>query len=160
MKSVVVSVIGIILAAWMSAGRWLFGIGGDFTFWFVPAIGLTYAVLQWWIGHRMDITTRRGKRLKRSAWVTLVLSWVCAIGFGFMVPDRVNGELMSIVSNAAGSQFSAEMSIALCNPLGIIAFALAFFALGISIASGKDPRPEEDEDDFAGEAGMVRHPLV
>ena len=160
MKTVVITVIGIVLAAWMSAGRWLFGIGGNLTWWYVPAIGLTYAALMWWVGNRMDATTRRGKRLKRSTWVTLALSWVCAIGFGFMVPDRADGSLQSIVSFAAGSEFSAEMSIALCNPLGIIAFALGFFALGIAIASGKDPRPEEDAEEHVGEAGMVRHPLV
>lgn len=160
MKTVIVTVIGLILAAWMSAGRWLFGLGGSYTVWYVVGIGVTYAALMWWVGNRMDNTTNRGKSLKRSTWVTLALSWVCAIGFGFMVPDRVNDELTSIISNAAGSQFSAEMSIALCNPMGIIAFALAFFALGIAMASGKDPRPEEDDEEYVGEGGMVRHPLT
>lgn len=161
-KSVFVTVVGLVLAVWMSAGRWFFGIGGSLTWWYVPAIGLTYAVLLAWVARRMAITERRGRRLGRSVWVTLILSWVCAIGFGFTVPDNVGGELVSIVSHAAGSQFSAEMSIALCNPLGIIAFALAFFALGIAIANGKDPRPEEDEllDAAYGEDGMVPHPLV
>lgn len=160
-KSVFVTVVGLVLAVWMSAGRWFFGIGGSLTWWYVPAIGLTYAVLLAWVARRMAITERRGRRLGRSVWVTLILSWVCAIGFGFTVPDNVGGELVSIVSHAAGSQFSAEMSIALCNPLGIIAFALAFFALGITIANGKDPRPEEDEllDAAYGEDGMVPHPL-
>ncbi len=162
-KNVFVAVMGLVLAVWMSAGRWFFGIGGSLTWWYVPAIGLTYAVLLLWVGHRMAVTERRGKRIGRSVWVTLALSWVCAIGFGFTVPDNVGGELISIISHAAGSQFSAEMSIALCNPLGIIAFALAFFALGIAIANGKDPKPEEDEffdDEHAGQTRMVEHPLM
>ncbi|QNN63983.1 hypothetical protein H9L06_08360 [Leucobacter denitrificans] len=147
----------------MSLGRWLFGIGGDLTWWYVPAIGLTYAVLSWWIGHRMAITQRRGRRTGRAVWVALILSWVCAIGFGFTVPDRVGDELISIVSLAAGSAFSTEMSIALCNPLGIVSFTLAFIALGFAIANGRDPRPEEDElfDTDSGEgSGMVPHPLA
>lgn len=164
MKSLVVTVIGVILAAWMSLGRWLFGIGGDLSWWYVPAIGLTYAVLSWWIAHRIAITHRRGRHTGRAVWVSLILSWASAIGFGFTVPDRVGEDLVSIVSLAAGSAFSAEMSIALCNPLGIIAFTLAFFALGFAIANGRDPRPEEDElldaESGAGGSGMVQHPLA
>ncbi len=147
----------------MSLGRWFFGIGGDLTWWYVPAIGLTYAVLSWWIGHRMTITRRRGRHTGRAVWVALVLSWVCAIGFGFTVPDRASGDLVSIVSLAAGSAFSTEMSIALCNPFGIVSFTLAFIALGFAIANGRDPRPEEDElfDAERGEgSGMVPHPLA
>ena len=164
MKSVVVTVIGLVLAAWMSLGRWAFGLGGGLTWWYLPGIGLTYALLSWWIGRRLTLATRRGRRTGRSVWVALILSWVSAIGFGFTVPDSVNGELVSILSNSVGSQFSAEMSIALCNPLGILAFALAFVALGFAIAAGREPRPEEDEllygDDDSGSGGMVPHPLA
>lgn len=166
-KSLVITSIGVILAAWMSLGRWLFGIGGDLTWWYLPTIGLGYVVLSWWIARRMTITRRRGRRTGRAVWVALILSWACAIGFGFTVPDRVSGELVSILSHLAGSAFSAEMSFALCNPLGIIAFTLAFFALGFAIANGRDPRPDEDEildaQEAAGEAGgtgMVPHPLA
>lgn len=161
MKSVFVTVMGLVLAIWMSAGRWFFGIGGSLTWWYVPAIGLTYAVLLLWVGHRMAVTTQRGRRTGRAVWVALALSWVCAIGFGFTVPDNVDGHLVSIVSAASGSQFSAEMSIALCNPLGILAFALAFGALGFAIANGRDPKPDEDAIlDAAEAAGLVPHPLM
>ncbi|MGO3147497.1 MAG: hypothetical protein ACTIJ6_07440 [Leucobacter sp.] len=168
MKSVYVTIIGVTLAAWMSAGRWLFGIGGELTWWYVPTIGLVYAVLLWWVGRRITVTRRRGRRTGRAVWVALILSWVCAIGFGLTVPDLVNGDLVSIVSLAAGSQFSAEMSIALCNPLGIVSFTLAFIALGFAIANGRDPRPDEDaildaleaEGDADRGTQMVPHPLA
>lgn len=164
MKSVFVTTMGLVLATWMSVGRWFFGIGGSLTWWYVPAIGLTYAVLSLWIGHRIAVTAQRGRRTGRAVWVALILSWVCAIGFGLTVPDNVGGELTSIISHAAGSQFSAEMSIALCNPLGILAFSLAFVALGFAIANGRDPKPEEDEmfdgDGDADGTRMVPHPLV
>jgi hypothetical protein len=90
--------------------------------------------------------------------VTLILSWVCAIGFGFTVPNNVNDELVSILSKAAGSAFSAEMSIALCNPLGIIAFALAIASLAFAYADARDPKPEEDEG--LDEVEMMPHPLA
>lgn len=163
MKSVFVAIVGLVLAVWMSAGRWFFGLGGDLTNWYVPAIGVTYAVLIAAVAIRMSITHKRGRRTGRAVWVALILSWVCAIGFGFTVPDNVGGELHSILSYAAGTQFAAEMSIALCNPLGIIAFTLAFIALGFAIANARDPRPDEDalldalED--GGEVQMVSHPL-
>lgn len=162
-KSVLVTVMGLVLAVWMSAGRWFFGIGGSLTWWYVPAIGLTYAVLMLWIGHRMAVTAQRGRRTTRAVWVALILSWVCAIGFGLTVPDNVDGQLHTIIGAAAGSQFSAEMAIALCNPLGILAFALAFGSLGFAIANGREPRPEEDEALDYAEAGaqhMAPHPLL
>lgn len=158
MKSVLVVVVGVVMAAWMAAGRWLFGVGGSLTAWYLPAIGLTYALLHWWIAHRIAVAGRRGRRTGRAVWVALALSWACAIGFGLTVPDEVGGELVSILSSAMGSQFSTEMSIALCNPLGIIAFALAFAALGFALAAGREPRPEEDE--YPGEGEMVPHPLA
>lgn len=157
-KSVYVVILGTALAAWMAAGRWLFGIGGSLTWWYVPCIGLTYAVLSWWIARRITLTRSRGLRVGRAPWVALILSWVCAICFGFTVPDNVNGELESILSHFAGSDFSVGMSIALCNPFGIIAFSLAFIALGYAIASGRPPHPEEDE--LPGGQGMIHHPLA
>lgn len=155
-NSRVVAIVGIILALWMSLGRWVFGIGGTLSWWYVPAIGLTFAALQLWLARRLTITRARGKRTGRSTIVSLILAWVCAIGFGLTVPDLADGKLESILSLASGSAFSAEMSIALCNPLGIIAFALAIAALGFAYADARDPKPEEDEID---EGGMVPHPL-
>jgi hypothetical protein len=49
------------------------------------------------------------------------------------------------------------MSIALCNPLGILAFALLIASIVFAYADARDPKPEEDE--HPGEGGMVPHPL-
>ncbi|MBL3679637.1 hypothetical protein D3230_10095 [Leucobacter chromiireducens subsp. solipictus] len=140
----------------MALGRWPFGIGGSLSWWYVPTIGLIFAGLQLWLARRIAITRERGKRTGRSTIVTLILTWVCAIGFGFTVPDLANGELESILSLASGSAFSAEMSIALCNPLGIIAFVLATASIMFAYSDARDPKPEEDE---GLEGTMVPHPL-
>lgn len=155
----VVMIVGLLLALWMSAGRWLFGTGGSLTWWYLPTIGLTYAAVSYWLARRMSITRSRGRRLGRATIVTLVLSWVCAIGFGFMVPDYVNGQLDSIISHAAGSAFSAEMTIALCNPAGIIAFALLGASIAFAYADARDKIAPEDEV-YEGEGQMSPHPYL
>ncbi len=155
MNSRLVATMGIMLALWMALGRWPFGIGGSLTWWYVPSIGIAFAGLHFWIARRMNITRDRSRRTSRSTIVSLAIAWVCAVGFGFTVPDLVGTELVSIMSLSSGSSFSSEMSIALCNPLGIITFALTIIALAFAYADARDPRPEDDE--YTGE--MVPHPL-
>ena len=153
-------IIGVILAAWMTLGRWLFGLGGELTLWYLPTIGLVYIAVTIWLARRMAVARSRGKRVGRGTIVALVLSWVCAIGFGLTVPDMVDGQLTSIMSAASGSAFSAEMSIALCNPLGIIAFTTLGISIAFAYADARDPKPEEDEEYYPGEGQMVEHPLA
>lgn len=152
-----IGLVGLLLALWMGAGRWLFGIGGELSWWYVPLITVGYALLQLWLVRRLRITRERGRRTSRSTIVSLVLSWLCALGFGFTVPDIVGGELVSILSHLGGAEW-LEMSIGICNPLGIIAFACAVAAVAFAAADARDPRPEEDEDED-GEPRMLRHPL-
>jgi len=153
-----IAIIGGLLALWMSAGRWVFGIGGSLTWWYVPTIGLLYAGLCIWIAARVRITRERGRRTGRSTIVSLVLSWVCAVGFGFAVPDRTEDGLASIIGHLAGSAFGDEMAIALCNPLGIVAFTLAIFALAFAHVDARDPKPEIEE--YEGEGQVPTHPLA
>lgn len=157
MRSPIVAIVGIVLALWMAVGRWPFGIGGALTWWYLPTIGLVYAGLSLWLAHRVSVTRARGHRTGRATVVSLILSWASALGFGLTAPDRVGDELVSILSLASGTAFSAEMSIALCNPFGIIAFTLLAFALGFAAADARDPRPEEDEE-YPGEGRMLPHP--
>ncbi|XPP27546.1 MAG: hypothetical protein ACNYNX_05010 [Leucobacter sp.] len=149
-------IIGCALALWMGVGRWLFGIGGELTIWYLPLIAIPYALLQLWTVRRFRIAADRGRRVGRAPFVALILSWVCALGFGFTVPDLVGGELVSILSHLAGPEW-LEMSIALCNPFGIVAFTTAIIALAFAAAAGREPRAEEDDADVEG--GMVSHPL-
>lgn len=140
------AVIGILLAAWMSAGRWLFGAGGELTLWYLPTIGLLYSILAIWQGIKHDRARAAGTRIIPSAYVTLALSWLCAIIFGFTVPDSTAAGLESIISHlAAGDRFAFEMSAALCNPLGIIAFVLLAASL-IIIHACTRPRPQDLEE--------------
>ena len=156
----VVGIVGVLMALWMSMGHWLFGLGGPLAWWYVPSIGLIYAGLMLWLAWFIARTKRRGRRTSRSTMVSLILSWVCGVAFGFTVPNLVSGELHSIVSYFSGSAFSAEMSIALCNPFGIIAFALAIIAVAFAHVDGRHPKPEEDESEGDGTVQMVPHPFL
>lgn len=155
----VVMIVGLIMAVWMSAGRWLFGTGGSLTWWYLPTIGLVYAAASYWLARRMTTTRNRGHRLGRATIVTLALSWACAIGFGFLVPDNMGGQLHSIMSHAAGSAFSVEMTIALCNPAGIIAFTLLGASIAFAYADARDKVAPEDEA-YEGEGQMSPHPYL
>ncbi len=143
----------------MGAGRWAFGIGGDLTFWYVPLIALPFALLQLAVVHRLRVAERRGRPIGRAVYVATAIAWVCALGFGFTVPDVVNGEFISIFSLLAGES-QLGMSIALCNPFGIIAFCGIIAALIFAVVAARDPRLSEDELlDAAEQVAMVEHPL-
>lgn len=159
MNSRLVAIVGIALALWMSAGRWAFGIGGSLTLWYLPAIGLTFAALQVWLAARLSITRKLGKKNRSTVFLMLALSWLCAIGFGFTVPDMTSEGLVSILGLLTDSAFSTEMSIALCNPLGIIAFALTGGAIGFAYADIREPINEDDLDDEFG-TPVMKHPLA
>lgn len=142
----------------MGAGRWAFGLGGELTWWYVPAITIPFIVLQLATLWRMSVAERRGRPVGRAVYLATAVAWICALGFGLTAPDLVNGELVTILSYFAGEEW-AGMSIALCNPLGIIAFAGIIAALIFAIAAGRDPRPSEDDLIGDGEVTMVDHPL-
>ncbi len=144
----------------MGFGRFLFGVGGELTLWYVPLIALPYLLLQFAVIWRIRVAQDRGRPEGRAVYVALALSWACALGFGLTVPDRVGDRLMSVLTLYAGEAWDG-MSFALCNPLGIIMFATAVAALAFAIAAGRDPRLSEDEilDAAGGEPTMLPHPL-
>lgn len=136
--------VSVILAVWMTAGHWFFGLGGWLTWWYAPTIGLTYIGCHIWVMRRMRLTREKDYRTSRGTIVSLALSWLCAILFGFMVPNMHNGELVTLFDAAAGAEYQG-LAIGLCNALGIIALALLGSAVGFSIADSRDPRPEMEE---------------
>lgn len=145
MFSRIVFVVGVLLAAWMSLSGWVFGLGGDLSLWYVPTIGLTVAATHWFIAGRLRVTRERSHRTGRATIVALVLAWLCAIGFGFTVPNHHNGELVSIMSHFAGPD-TLGLSIGICNPLGIVAITLMGIALTFAALDARGPRADTDDD--------------
>lgn len=163
-RNLILGLVGVLCALWMGLGRWIFGIGGELTWWYAPLIAVPFAVLQIWTVRRLRAASDRGRPAGRAPYVALALSWACAVGFGLTVPDVHGGELVSILSHLAGDDWIG-MSVALCNPLGIIAFATAIAAVSFAHSAGRTRRLSEDEILDAAEAagepvrGMVEHPL-
>ena len=136
--------VSVVLALWMSAGRWLFGIGGSLTWWYLPTIGLAYVAAHVWAANRIAATAKRGFVRRRAVLVTLIISWCNAIAFGITVPDRHGDGLETIISHLLGEPWR-EMAIALCNPFGIITFVFVGVAIGFAIFDARGPQAEEDE---------------
>lgn len=153
----------------MGLSHWVFGIGAELSWWYFGLIAIPYLVLQLWAVWRLKIAVDRGRRIGRAPYVAQALSWACAIGFGFTSPNMTAGaeagltgeQMTSVLSHLAGNDWIG-MSIALCNPFGIIAMSTAIFALVFAYTTGRPPRTEEDEqrdlEAFATESGMVPHP--
>lgn len=135
----------IVLALWMGAGRWLFGIGGSLTWWYLPSIGLAYVATHVWVANRIAATRKRGLPTSRAVRVGLIVSWCNAVAFGFTVPDRHGDGLETIISHLLGDGWR-EMAIALCNPFGIISFVFIGVAIGFAMYDSRGPHPRDDED--------------
>lgn len=155
-RNLVFNIVGVLVALWMVGSRALFGVAGPYTWWYLALIGVPYVVLQLWLTRRLRIASDRGRTAGRAPYVAMVLSWTCAVGFGIMAPDLVNGELTTLIAHLTDEGWIG-MSIALSNPLGIIAFVMMIAAVVFAWSAGREPRPEEDE--FDGEPQMVPHPL-
>lgn len=161
LRNWVVNLAGWAAALWMSLAPGLFGILGDLRWWYFALLSVPMLALQSLVLWRVRVAQRRVLRpVGRAVYVALALSWLCALGFGLTVPERVGGELISVAGHLGGHLWN-EMAIALCNPLGIIAFATAVAALIFALAAGREARLSEDEllDAAEAEQGMVPHPL-
>ena len=60
----VVATSGVFLAAWVAAGRSLFGVGGSLTVTYALTIGIVLALLHLFIGRGILRTARRGYRTR------------------------------------------------------------------------------------------------
>ncbi|MGO1434672.1 MAG: hypothetical protein ACTJFR_02590 [Canibacter sp.] len=148
-------IFAVILGTWMSLGTLMFNLGSFLNWWYLP-IGVTYIGIAFGINHYLKVIRRKEHHRSPAILVFLILSWLTAISFGFTVPGMRDGVYESITSVWFG-EFWREMSIALCNPFGILAFVFLLAALGFGMANARDPQPEEDEG--MDEIRMVSHPL-
>lgn len=148
--------IGTLVAAWMTAGRALFGVAGEMVPWFAATILPVMAGLCIAAGAMMLRAARRGHPLRPATRSTMIVSWVLGLLFGLMVPDTTADGLASVLS-VLGGPVALEIGIGLCNPLGIVAVVLAVFSLALAFRDSQGPRRRsrwsaayEDEDEEQG----------
>ncbi|HUH52709.1 MAG TPA: hypothetical protein VLZ31_01535 [Microbacteriaceae bacterium] len=138
MRPFVIVLIGFILALWLSAGRWVFGLGGWLTLWYLPTLGLVYFLVHLWVARRVSRTKLLGRTTSRGTKVSLIISWSTAVLAGLMIPDMHEGSLTSIASHYTGSDTALEMAIALSNTLGIVSLTLLGSAVGFAINDSRE----------------------
>ena len=148
--------LGTLLGAWMAGSTLLLGLGSDLNWWYLP-IGVAYVIVSLIAAGYVRKTARNGFPLHRLTSVFAAMSWICALAFGITVPGRNGDRLDSLLSLWLGGDVWREISIALCNPFAILAFACAITAAAFAAVSSREPRPEEDEG--MDEVRMVEHPL-
>ncbi|MGB3413301.1 MAG: hypothetical protein WBA28_01150 [Microbacteriaceae bacterium] len=130
--SVLVLIVGALLGLWMAAGRALFGAGGDLVPILMYSMLPAFVVVQFVIAVFLLKTVLAGYRIHARTIVFIFLSWMAALGFGFMVPDSVQGELVSAFSKLVDPNgldgTAIEFAIGFSNPLGILSIGLSVVA--------------------------------
>src|SRR5690554_3102888 len=127
--------IGLLLAAWVSVGRALFGISGELTQVYVFTVGLVIFLLHAFIAEAMLRTAQHGYRARPATVAMLIASWVCAILLGLTIPDATPSGLQTILTGA--EEPGLGIAIGVANPLGIIMLVTAIVALGLARGDAK-----------------------
>jgi len=138
--------VGLLLAAWVSVGRALFGIAGDLTQVYVFTLGLFVFLLHAFIAEALLRTAQHGYRARPATVAMLFASWACGVLLGLTIPDATAQGLQTILTGAEEPGLSIAIGIA--NPLGIIMVVTGIVALVLARgdAMGRAHRVAAEED--------------
>ncbi|MDH6236686.1 hypothetical protein [Cryobacterium sp. CG_9.6] len=146
---------GIAVAAWISFGRYLFGIGGDLTIIYATTLGVIFATLLSLTGLAVRRTARRGFENRGVTHAFLIASGVIGLLLGLTLPDSTPRGLQTIITGP--TQPALDIAIGIANPLGVIGIATAIIALVLSI---RDSRGRITlVESWGDEADVVATPL-
>jgi hypothetical protein len=141
---IVIACAGVLLAAWVVAGRSLFGVGGSLTITYALTIGIVLVVLHFFIGRGILRTARRDYRTRPATIGTVIAAWGCGILLGLMIPDITPIGLQTILTGP--SEPGLSIVIGLSNPLGIIMLVMSITALVLATVDSKGgPRVLEED---------------
>ncbi|QPZ37078.1 hypothetical protein [Paramicrobacterium chengjingii] len=137
-SGVTVILIGIALAAWIGFGRVLFGWSGTIGMIMSLTIAPLGLVLHGAAGLSMRTAVRRGHSIRR-AIVAFVLAAGSGVLFGATVPEITEAGARSFMA-PTGEPWAVEMTVALCNPLGIVYLGMSTTTLVLSRTAVRGPR--------------------
>ncbi|GAB3123242.1 hypothetical protein [Glaciibacter psychrotolerans] len=137
-------VVGVLLGAWITFGRFLFGVGGSLTAVYA-LIGLTVVVLYLFIGLALRRTARNDHPTRPTVFGTLGASVGCGILLGLMIPDATPDGLQTILTG--GEEPGLGIVVGVANPLGIILIALAIVSLWIANLDARGVRANPEDFD-------------
>ena len=122
--------LALLLGGWVAAGRGVAGAAGELVLLHALALGLPLTVL---LGAGAVVLRRdarahvpAGASLRAS--LTTLAAWLVVLGFGAVLPDRVDGEGVSLLTRATDPGLLG-LSAGFANTLGILSFVLAVAAL-------------------------------
>lgn len=135
---------GLLVAAWVSAGRVLFGVAGELTQVYTFTLGLVVFLLHAFIAEALLRAAQHGYRSRPATTGMLIASWACGILLGLMIPDVTPLGLQTILTGP--HEPGLGIAIGVANPLGIIMLVTAIVALALARgdAKGNVHRVEED----------------
>lgn len=135
--------VGVLVALWVSLGRFLFGVGGLLAPLFLLTLGFAIGVLCVFVALAVVRARRRGLRTGRAAWTLLVVSWLLGVLLGLTIPDITPAGWQTIVSGTA--EPGLGLAIGVSNPLGILCVGTAIAALVLANRDARGPRPADPD---------------
>lgn len=126
-------------ALWVVGGRSLVGAGGSLMPIFAISLGPILAgimlVAAYFSSKEMKLQ-KAGIRAGLPPVTALVwcATWLMALVFGFLVPDRLEGGVVSAASSVLGDHFIG-LSAGFGNPAGILTYAFATASLLLSLSN-------------------------
>ncbi|WP_166983797.1 hypothetical protein [Paramicrobacterium fandaimingii] len=143
-----VVLIGVALAAWIGFGRVLFGWSGTIGMIMSLTVAPIALVLQGAAGLSMGSALRRRHSIRR-AIVAFVLAAGSGVLFGATVPEITEAGARSIMA-PTGESWAVEMTIALCNPLGIVYLGMSITTLVLSRTALRGPKIDAESHPEVG----------
>lgn len=148
MPMVTVFVLALALAAWVGFGRVLFGWTGTIGMIMSLTVAPIGLVLQGTAGLAMRAAVRRGHSIRRAV-VACVLAVGSGVLFGATVPEVTDAGVRSLMA-PTGQTWAVEMTIALCNPLGIVYLATTIATVVFSRLAVRGPSVSAESSHESG----------
>ena len=137
---------GLVIAAWVSVGRLLFGVAGELTQLYTFSLGLFIFLLHAFIAEALLRAAQLGYRTRPATLAMLFASWACGILLGLMIPDVTPLGLQTILTGAIEPGLGIAIGVA--NPLAVIMVVTGIVALVLARgdAKGKAHAVQAEED--------------
>lgn len=142
--ALLVALVGLAIAAWVSIGRLFFGVAGELTQVYTFTLGLVIVVLHLFVAEALARTAQHGHRTRPATVAMLVVSWVCGILLGLMIPDVTVLGLQTILTGP--HEPALGIAIGVANPLGIIMLLTGIIALVLARGDAKGRAIVAEED--------------
>jgi hypothetical protein len=150
----------LLLGVWVAVGRGLAGAAGDLVLLYTLTLALPLTALLVVAGVLLRRDARAhvpaGASLRSS--LTVLAAWAVLLGFGAVLPDRVDGAGASVLTRATDPAHLG-LSAGFANTLGILSFVLATAAVVLAATDLRRTRRVQrgeplDEDEILDRQGL------